>query len=68
MQTLDLQDLRRRVLAGERLTPDIAQRVVEQLRSGRVAAVEASAASKRRGKSPVDESAIMADLDQALGL
>jgi hypothetical protein len=66
MTPIDLDDLRIRVLAGEQLTPELAQQVVNQLRSGRISSAETAA--KRKGKSPINEQVIMADLDAALGL
>lgn len=64
---LDIHDLRRRVLAGEKLDLETGRKVIEALRGGRIASVEAAA--KGKSKSAVkDHSAVMADLDKALGL
>lgn len=63
---LDTNDLRRRVLAGEKLTPELAREVVAALRGERISAAT-TAASKSR-KREVDETTAMQDLDNALGL
>lgn len=64
-----LADLRQRVLAGERLTPELSRRVVETRRSSRTAAAavaKAKGGSKRKTKVMSDDE-LFADLDSFLG-
>jgi hypothetical protein len=62
-------DLRRRVLAGERLDPATAREIIESIRMGRRAAAAAAAAvagkgkKKAAGKSPMSDADLDADLD-----
>ena len=61
-------DLRRRVLAGERLDVETARQIVEELRAGRRAAAEAGplAKGKRNAKPTMSDEALDADLDSFL--
>jgi len=67
--TLDLNDLRRRVLAGEILSPEISHAAIEALRQGRKTAISAAAvkgASKKVRAMTDDE--LLTDFDKALNL
>jgi hypothetical protein len=61
-------DLRKRVLAGERLDPATAREIIDSIRMGRRSAAAAAAAGKgkkgaARGKSVMSDEALDADLD-----
>lgn len=67
-------DLRRRVLAGERLDVATAQRIVEEIRAGRRAAAQAAVDGKgkkrtagKSGKPVMSDEALDADLDALIG-
>lgn len=60
-------DLRKRVLAGERLDPATAREIIESIRMGRRSAAAAAAAGKgkkgKTGKPIMSDEALDADLD-----
>lgn len=65
-------DLRRRVLAGERLPVETARQIVEEIRAGRRAAALAAVekGGKKRGKvgkPAMSDADLDADLDNFLG-
>lgn len=61
-------DLRKRVLAGERLDPATAREIIESIRMGRRSAAAAAAAGGKKGKGKtgkpiMSDEALDADLD-----
>lgn len=61
-------DLRRRVLAGERLDVATAKQIVEELRAGRRFSAESAAERPtRKRKQVMSDEALDADLDSFLG-
>jgi hypothetical protein len=67
--TLDLNALRQRVLAGETISPEIARAAIEALRQGRKTATTAAAVKGTSKKARVmSDDELMADFDAALTL
>lgn len=62
-------DLRARVLAGERLAPEVAKSVVETFRAGRFSAAEAAKAKKGKStKKVMTDDELDADLDSFIAV
>ena len=62
-------DLRRRVLAGEHLSVEIAKQIIDDLRAGRRLAAEAGPKTRKSaGKRVMSDAELDKDLDSALGI
>lgn len=65
---LDLNDLRMRVLSGEKLTAEISRELVAQVRGGRFTAANSTTSRGKKNTSPEVQADVLADLDRVLGL